>query len=225
MAAEGAAADRRIPQRFRARTFAWQGLCSGDHACNYFGADLLSGGGCGRGRARSGKGVIGSICAIGPAAGIQEDFINQGEVMFKQLFSAALLTGVLFVSGCASVPMAAQGADTQAKSFAPSADKATVYIYRNENFGAAIKMPVLIDNVSVGDTAAKTYIEKQLDPGAHTITSKTEKDSSVSIDMLAGQIYYVWQEVKMGMFAAGSALHVVDARKGQDGVRESKLVQ
>jgi len=145
--------------------------------------------------------------------------------MFKKLMSAFVLTGVLVVSGCASVPMANQGADAQAKSFTTPADKATVYIYRNENFGAAIKMPVLIDNVSVGDTAAKTYIEKQLPPGTHTITSKTEKDSSVSIDMLAGQIYYVWQEVKMGVWAAGSALHVVDASKGQAGVRESKLIQ
>ena len=145
--------------------------------------------------------------------------------MLKKLLSAFVLAGVLIVSGCASVPMANQSADAQAKSFTPSADKATVYIYRNENFGAAIKMPVLIDNMSVGDTAAKTYIVKQLPPGSHTITSKTEKDSSVSIDMVAGQIYYVWQEVKMGMWAAGSALHVVDDKKGQDGVRESKLIE
>lgn len=145
--------------------------------------------------------------------------------MFRKLFTTVALAGVLAVSGCASVPMAAKSADVQAKAFTPAADKATVYIYRNESFGAAVKMPVLIDNASVGDTAAKTYIEKQLAPGQHTITSKAEKDSSVSINMLAGQVYYVWQEVKMGMWAAGSALHVVDAQKGQAGVLDSKLVQ
>jgi hypothetical protein len=42
--------------------------------------------------------------------------------------------------------------------------------------------------------------------------------------MIAGKIYYVWQEVKMGMFSARSALHQVDAAKGQKGVEESKLV-
>jgi hypothetical protein len=66
---------------------------------------------------------------------------------------------------------------------------------------------------------------KQLPPGSHTITSKTEKDSSVTIDMVAGQLYYVWQEVKMGMFAAGSALHVVDEKKGRAGVQESTLIE
>jgi hypothetical protein len=128
------------------------------------------------------------------------------------------------MTGCASVPMADKSVDAQAKQFQPAPDKAKVYIYRNEVMGSAIKMPVLIDNVAVGDTASKTYIEKDLQPGPHTITSKTEKDSSLTIDMLAGKIYYVWQEVKMGMFAARSQLHEVDAGKGQAGVRESKLI-
>ena len=145
--------------------------------------------------------------------------------MFRKFLAATVLVGVLLMSGCASVPMASKSADAHAKQFTPAADKATVYIYRNEVFGSAIKMPLLIDNVSVGDTASKTYVVKQLSPGSHTITSKTEKDSSVTIDMLAGQMYYVWQEVKMGMFAAGSALHVVDPKKGQAGVQESTLIE
>jgi PBP1b-binding outer membrane lipoprotein LpoB len=148
-----------------------------------------------------------------------------GGSMFKKLLAAVVLVGVLVMSGCASVPMASKSADVQAKQFAPAADKATVYIYRNESFGAAIKMPLLIDNVAVGDTASKTYVVKQLAPGSHTITSKTEKDSSITIDMLAGQIYYIWQEVKMGVFAARSELHVVDEQKGHAGVQESTLIE
>lgn len=144
--------------------------------------------------------------------------------MFRKLIAAVALVGVLGMTGCASVPMADKSADIQAKQFQPAPDKAKVYIYRNEVMGSAIKMPVLIDNAAVGDTASKTYIEKDLAPGPHTITSKTEKDSSLTIDMLAGKIYYVWQEVKMGMFAARSQLHEVDATKGQAGVRESKLI-
>lgn len=144
--------------------------------------------------------------------------------MFRKVIALGILSVALLMSGCASVPMANQSADAAAKTFAPSADKAVLYIYRNETMGAAIKMPLLIDGVSVGDTAAHTYIRKELAPGSHTITSKTEKDSSLTIEMMAGKIYYVWQEVKMGMFAARSALHQVDAQKGQKGVEESKLI-
>jgi uncharacterized protein YceK len=85
--------------------------------------------------------------------------------MFRKLLAATALAGVLVMSGCASVPMASKSADTQAKQFTPATDKATVYIYRNEVFGSAIKMPLLIDNMSVGDTASKTYVVKQLSPG------------------------------------------------------------
>ena len=145
--------------------------------------------------------------------------------MFRKLLAAVVLVGVLVMSGCVSVPIASKSADVQAKQFAPTSDKATVYIYRNESFGSAIKMPLLIDNVAVGDTASKTYVVKQLAPGPHTITSKTEKDSTVTIDMLAGQIYYIWQEVKMGVFAARSELHVVDEQKGRAGVQESTLIE
>lgn len=53
--------------------------------------------------------------------------------------------------------------------------------------GAAIKMPLPVDGVSAGDTAAHAYVRKELSPGQHTITSKTEKDSTLTIDMLAGR--------------------------------------
>ena len=153
------------------------------------------------------------------------DVRSTGGNIIRKLFAAAVLLGVLGMSGCASVPMADKSADAQAKQFQPAPDKAKVYVYRNEVMGAAVKMPVLIDNQSVGDTTSKTYIEKDLQPGPHTITSKTEKDSTITIDMLAGKIYYVWQEVKMGMFAARSQLHEVDEAKGQAGVRESELIK
>ncbi|OZB58657.1 MAG: hypothetical protein B7X39_16280 [Lysobacterales bacterium 14-68-21] len=144
--------------------------------------------------------------------------------MFRKLIAFGVLSMALMMSGCASVPMASTSADAQAKAFTPVPDKAVLYIYRNETMGAAIKMPLLVDGVSVGDTAAHTYVRKELSPGQHTITSKTEKDSTLTIDMLAGRIYYVWQEVKMGMFSARSALHQVDAEQGQKGVGESKLI-
>jgi hypothetical protein len=55
--------------------------------------------------------------------------------------------------------------------------------------------------------------------------SKAENDASVSIDMQAGQTYFVWQEVKMGFVSARSALHVVDEKKGRAGVEQSTLIQ
>lgn len=132
----------------------------------------------------------------------------------------------IFLGGCASVPMAASDADARAKSFVtPSDGTSNIYIYRDESMGAAIKMPLLLDGVSVGDTAAHTYLLKQVGPGKHTVVSKTENDASLDIDVAAGKNYYVWQEVKMGAFAARSALHLVEESKGQKAVKSCKLIK
>jgi hypothetical protein len=139
---------------------------------------------------------------------------------------AVCMLATAALAGCASVPMAAADADTKAKTFvAPPAGQANIYVYRNETFGAAIKMPLLLDNQSIGDTGPHTYALRTVAPGKHTILSKTEKDATVDVDAQPGKTYFVWQEVKMGAFAARSALHLVDEQTGEDGVKQCKLIQ
>jgi PBP1b-binding outer membrane lipoprotein LpoB len=147
------------------------------------------------------------------------------KVMIKKVIASAVIVSALIAGGCASVPMASPDADSKAKTFATTPDKSNVYIYRNESMGAAIKMPLLIDGRSVGDTAANTYILQVLEPGKHTVVSKTENDSTLDVTTEAGKNYFIWQEVKMGAFAARSALHQVDEAKGKAGVKECKLIK
>ena len=121
--------------------------------------------------------------------------------------------------------MASDEQDNAAKSFAVKPGKANIYVYRNENFGAAIKMPVALNGKLVGDTAAKTYLVVQVDPGSYTVTSKTENDSNVTVDAAAGRNYFLWQEVKMGLMAARSNLQLVDDATGKAGIAECKLIE
>lgn len=139
---------------------------------------------------------------------------------------AACMLAAGALVGCASVPMASPEADAQAKSFvAPSDGHANIYVYRSESMGGAVKMPLLLDNVSMGDTGPHTYAVRKVTPGKHTVVSKTEKDVSLDISAQPGKNYYVWQEVKMGVWAARSALHLVDEQTGQEAVRKCKLIQ
>ncbi len=140
-----------------------------------------------------------------------------------RLFAAVALVASLV--GCATVPMAPVEADAAAKQFTTLADKANIYIYRNETFGAAVKMPVLINGMSVGDTGSMTYIFRQVPAGKHVITSKAENDSTITLEVVGGRNYFVWQEVKMGLWAARSQLQQVDEAKGRAAVSECKLVQ
>lgn len=146
--------------------------------------------------------------------------------MRTAVYMAGLIVATAVLTGCASVPMASADADTKAKTFvAPNDGHANVYIYRNETLGSAIKMPLLLDNMSIGDTGPHTYAFRQVSAGQHTIVSKTEKDVQLDFNAEAGKNYYVWQEVKMGVWAARSSLHAVDEKTGQDAVRECKLIE
>lgn len=137
------------------------------------------------------------------------------------IFAAIMMLGL---AGCASVPMASNDQDAAAKQFKPPADMASLYIYRNEVFGAAIPMTVSVNGKTLGQTAANTYFHLTVSPGKYTIQSLTENVSDLSIDASAGKNYFVWQEVKMGMWAARSHLQEVDETKGREAVKECKLI-
>lgn len=131
---------------------------------------------------------------------------------------------VLWLAGCATVPMATPELDTKAKAFTPAPGKGSLYVYRNENFGSAIPMTVSLNGRNIGQTASKTYFFLTLDPGKYSVESHAENVASVGVDVESGQNYFVWQEVKMGLFMARSALQVVDDKTGRAGVLESKMV-
>jgi len=113
--------------------------------------------------------------------------------------------------------------DAELKLFSSKPNVAGLYVYRNESFGAAIRMDVEIDGKPVGQTAAKTYFYKEVTSGKHVITSKSENTDSIEIDTVAGKIYYIWQEVKMGLIYARTKLTLVSEEEGKKGVLESQL--
>jgi hypothetical protein len=142
--------------------------------------------------------------------------------MFKKLFIAAGIT--LTLVGCAStVPMATPDKDAQAKKFVAKPNVAAVYVYRNEDFGKAVKLPLEIDGKTIGQTAYKTYFYAEVSPGAHKVTTRAENTTELTLNAIAGKIYYIWQEVKMGVWAPKAQLQLVDEATGQAGVRETNL--
>ena len=143
----------------------------------------------------------------------------------KTLAPLFVVIAALTLGACASVPMATPEQDAQAKKMTPPAGKALIYVYRNETMGAAIKMPVSLDGKTAGQTGPKTYFMWAVAPGKHEITSLTENTSKLTVDSQAGKTYFVWQEVKMGAWAARSQLQLVDDAKGRAGVDACKLVQ
>lgn len=138
---------------------------------------------------------------------------------------SGLILGVSLLSGCASVAMVDPQRDAAAKSFVAPAGMGGIYIYRNELLGAAIKMDVAIDGVTIGRTGANTYLYKEVTPGRHLISSAAENTSSLNVDVQAGALYYVWQEVKMGFLSARNKLHLVGEEEGKAAVLETNMAE
>lgn len=141
----------------------------------------------------------------------------------KKLLITAMLAMTLV--GCTSVNMGDAKRDAALKTFAVSPDKSGVYIYRNESIGAGVKMDVGLDGKLIGQTAANTYLYKEVDPGKHTFTAKAENDASVEVDAKPGTLLYIWQEVKMGILFARTKLHIMGEADGKKGVLETKLAE
>ena len=136
-----------------------------------------------------------------------------------------LLITAVVTSACASVPMATKDLDAAAKRFAPPPpDRAHIYVFRNESFGAAVKMDLTIDHAPAGVTVAQSFTLLPVRPGRHLLQGEAENSSDLQIVALPGVNYFVWQEVKMGVLFARNQLHLVAPSQGQAGVRECDLI-
>jgi hypothetical protein len=143
--------------------------------------------------------------------------------MSKVLF-ALIIFPLVLISGCASVQLAPPPEDAKAKEFKPSPGRANLYIYRNEMYGAAVSMDVLVNGKMIGSTSAKTYFLIDVPPGKHNIISKAENDAALTVEATPNKSYFIWQEVKMGLLYARTMLLLVNEEKGKAGVLESALI-
>ena len=134
------------------------------------------------------------------------------------------LVAVSAVFGCASVPLTAPELDADAKAFRPVAGMSAIYLFRDENLGAASPITVSLDDQVAGQTAAWTYLRWIVPPGRHRITSYSGNIMSLEIVTEPGELYFVRQDVKLGFPDPQAELRVVDPERGRKGVLASQRV-
>lgn len=138
--------------------------------------------------------------------------------------SSFVIAAALLATGCASVNKASADADAQAKQFTPKPGISQVYVYRNETLGAALSMPVTVNGKLAGETGPNSFFKFDLPAGSHTLTSQGDT-SKLTLQTEAGKLYFVWQEVKMGVMSGGSKLQSVPEAQGKKGVLECSLIK
>jgi hypothetical protein len=145
----------------------------------------------------------------------------------EALLTVALGAVLLGLGGCISVPVnyATPEADAEAKQFKCPEGLSRVYVFRDENFGYLYPLTLSIDEQRIGDFAAMTYGVFDVRPGSYEFTSITpEATTQLLVDAEAGEINYLWLEMKMGWMYPRVLLHQVEELRGQAGVKRSKMI-
>ncbi len=145
--------------------------------------------------------------------------------MYKRGLLASVI--LLFIAGCASVPMASLEEDKARKTFRPPSDSlAGLYIYRNSNIGGALKKSIYIDGELIGESGPMTYFYKEIPSGEHVLSTQSEfSNNDLTIQAEAGKNLFVRQYIKLGVFVGGANLELVDEDVGMKGVLECKLAK
>lgn len=140
--------------------------------------------------------------------------------------SIILIISIFLFSGCVpKMTKASFEEDRLAKEFKLDVDNANLYICRNEFFGSAINMPVIVDGKFIGKTEDHSFFYLKFKPGKYNVQSITENIQNLQIEIEKNKNYFVWQEVKMGMWTADSKLHLVSEEVGKECVLSTKMLK
>jgi hypothetical protein len=97
----------------------------------------------------------------------------------------------------------------------PQATTATISFYRPHRFeGAALKPPILVDEVEVAHLHNGDAVQVTVNPGTHQIHSN-DKSTGIELDAKAGQTYFVRVDIKAGAWKGHGQITLIDPQEGK----------
>jgi predicted small lipoprotein YifL len=124
----------------------------------------------------------------------------------------------LLLAGCATLGPAYMPEQ------AVSADQATVYIYRDSKFvGGGVSYTVNGNGAPLAKLSSGSYFVYHALPGEVEFTAQTEAKTSVTVDVKAGEVYYVKGTVGWGVFVGHPHLMLVTREVGEKEIVSCKL--
>lgn len=153
-------------------------------------------------------------------------------------FARLIMLGFFFViTGCvqaamiitpATIPLASEKADAEAKRFLPLQGKASIYVIREDIFaGQAVLFQVSLDGKDQGKLSRGTYFLFIVPPGEHVVdfaqaggpdpARGTEKISAIE-----GGIYYLEIRPRSGLMAPPTNIFRVDLQRGRQMIMGGK---
>jgi len=148
------------------------------------------------------------------------------------------LTMILGMSGIVASIAATRGAnrrvaraaaeeEKEAKRYAPVADRATLYIFRDSFVGKVAGLDVLVDGNGIGQTRGKTFYRLHVAPGEHVLTSRNPQDNSqheFRVRADAGSLLFLEQRVGFGLTSMRHEIVPIEQNSATSRIRRCRLL-
>ena len=109
----------------------------------------------------------------------------------------------------------------------PDADQAMVYVVRPSSMGGLVRFNVFLNDKEapseMGYTRSSQYIYFSVSPGDHRVFSKAENWAELLVNVKAGDVVFIQQEVNMGVIMARNTLLALDEVTGTYHVKKTEL--
>jgi len=148
----------------------------------------------------------------------------------KSCFGRLMMLGFcLVIAGCvqaamiitpATIPLASEQADVEAKRFLPQPGKASIYVIREDIFaGQAVLFQVSLDGKDQGKLSRGTYFLFAVPPGEHVVDfaqagGPEPGRGTEKIYAVEGGIYYLEIRPRSGLMAPPTNIFRVDLQRG-----------
>ncbi len=103
------------------------------------------------------------------------------------------------------------------------AQTATICFYRAHRFeGAALKPPVVVDEVEVANLHNGDAVQVTVNAGSHKLHSN-DKSTGIELDAKPGQTYFVRVDIKTGGWKGHGQVTLIDPQEGKYEFSQQKL--
>jgi hypothetical protein len=176
--------------------------------------------------------IAAAVVAIGGLIGAQLFRNTQGTLFGSAVMLICALLVLIFVGYAAwmltvknqKIIKADDAEKIAALRFEAEPNAGVIYLYRKQYAGLLVGMNVMLDSVLIGQTRGFCFYRLIVTPGTHMIGGDKQCQVSISIDVGAGQIAYVEQEIVMSSNRSGHQFKIVaDNAVAQAAMRKLKL--
>ena len=102
-------------------------------------------------------------------------------------------------------------------------DQGLIIFYRNKALkGGAIRFNLNHGQEPIGALKGGTTLHRYVEPGQHTFWSKVISQDSVTLDVVAGETYYIKGDTQLGLVAGRPRLTVVPESEAKAAIAKLK---